>query len=87
MDFKTFYGRKVIRHRFIQNAYVTIEQTEHGGSVVITGPHNNGEDSDIEMVDVTEMDESHNMPNGVAGELVRWMYLLLVKVLIRMKRK
>ena len=69
MDSKSVYDRKVIQHRFIQDAYDTIEQTEHGGSIVITGPHNDGEDSDIEVLDDTEMDEAHNMPNEVAGEL------------------
>ena len=51
MNSRTFYGSKVIHHRFLKDTYNEIEESEHEGSIVITGPPNNGEESDIEIED------------------------------------
>ena len=50
MNNTTFYGSKVIHHRFLEDAYNEIE-SKNGDSIVITGPPNNGEDCDIKTED------------------------------------
>ncbi len=47
MNSKIFYETKVTQHCFLQDAYDTIEETIHVGSIVITGPHIGCGDSDI----------------------------------------
>ena len=69
MNSRTFYGSKVIHHRFLEDAYNEIKESKHGANIVITGPPNNGEDSDIEIEDEDDIGRNSDMPNKVVGEL------------------
>ena len=69
MNSRTFYSSKVIHHHFPEDAYSEIEESKHGNSILITGPPNNGEDSDIEIEDEDDIGRSSDVPNEVVGEL------------------
>ena len=69
MDTETFYGSKVVHQRILQDAYITIEDSKHGGTIVITGPPSNGEDSDVEVEDENDIVRNPTMPDEVVGEL------------------
>ena len=60
---------KVIRHRFLKFACNEIEESKHGGSIIITGSPNNREDSDIKIEDDDDIGRNLDMPNEVVGEL------------------
>lgn len=69
MDPKVFYG-KVVHHRLLREAVEFLETSKvETADVVIVGPPEGGEDSDIEAVDDDNMVEDPCMPAEVAGEI------------------
>ena len=68
MDTKFFYGR-VTHHRYLSEAIDEVATSSTAGAdIVITGPPDGGDGSDLECCDEDELDQNE-LPNEIAGEV------------------
>ena len=68
-DVRTFYSRKEKQHWILGNAINQIEEDQSKSAyVIIIGPPNGDEDSDIENEDNNNQQDNY-LPNEVAEEL------------------
>lgn len=65
----SFYGPRVIQHRFLRDAVDAATEAEGDVDIVLTGPPPGGDGSDVEDVEEDALEEAEDLPVEVAGEL------------------
>ena len=68
MDTKLFYGR--VTHQWYLSEAIdeVVTNSTAGADIVITGPPDGGDGSDLECCDEDELDQNQ-LPNEIAGEV------------------
>ena len=69
METGPFYGPKICSKRFLRDAIDAVQGIEGDADIVITGPPEGGEGSDIEQLDDDNLQDSGTMPEEIAGEV------------------
>ena len=69
METGAFYGPKVCSQRFLRDAVDIAQGIEGDVDIVITGPPEGGDGSDIELLDDDNLQEDGTMPDEIAGEV------------------
>ena len=70
MNVKSIYKKSTPKHTLFKDAVDFVaSEIEGPADVVIVGPPNGGDDSDVELIDDEDLTENNILPTEVAGEI------------------